>query len=419
MKKLLITLTWLISIHQVGSQPACVVLLQKNNHYVQLKKVWSDEFNHEGLDRDVWRTEYPWGRVLLCNSEQQLYSPENIGISEGKLNLIARNEPFSLRVYPQLEDSAVLTSDCNYDGIQDTVGINLRTFSYTSGMVYSKPTFKYGLFESRFKIPYGQGLWPAFWLFGHKGEIDVCEFRCHEPDKVHFDVHQGEVIADNGPMMTERPGGWIKLNSPVKDIYISMSVLWEENKVTWFINNIPAAVEYHRFDYPMSVVANLAIPGNCPNLFCPGPDENTVFPAVFSLDYFRVYQQNNDTIRLRLIDRDSSAGFDTLSEIIPVQHKKFLSKERKFEKDKETDIIGKISFYPDNQIIVLDLFQMKAGASVYLTNSSGLTLLEEEYPGRNQSINIGMLDEGEYLLTVRGRKNNFVIPFSIDRDTNN
>src|SRR5215210_6669332 len=47
-----------------------------------------------------------------------------------------------------------------------------------------KREFQYGRFEARVKLPYGQGIWPAFWTLGYdidtvswpaSGEIDIVE----------------------------------------------------------------------------------------------------------------------------------------------------------------------------------------------------------------------------------------------------
>lgn len=43
-------------------------------------------------------------------------------------------------------------------------------------MIYSKSTFLYGIYEAEIKIPNGTGYWPAFWLWGAGGEIDIFEF---------------------------------------------------------------------------------------------------------------------------------------------------------------------------------------------------------------------------------------------------
>ena len=56
----------------------------------------------------------------------------------------------------------------------------------------------YGRFEARIKIPYGQGIWPAFWMLGNDikkvgwptcGEIDIVENIGREPAIVHGTIH--------------------------------------------------------------------------------------------------------------------------------------------------------------------------------------------------------------------------------------
>src|SRR5207237_4534449 len=58
--------------------------------------------------------------------------------------------------------------------------------NYTSARLLTKNKFSqaYGRFEARIKIPYGQGIWPAFWMLGDNidtagwptcGEMDIME----------------------------------------------------------------------------------------------------------------------------------------------------------------------------------------------------------------------------------------------------
>ena len=72
--------------------------------------------------------------------------------------------------------------------------------SYTSARLLTKGLFEqaYGRFEARIRLPYGQGIWPAFWLLGANsdevawpqcGEIDIMEYRGQEPTKVLGTVH--------------------------------------------------------------------------------------------------------------------------------------------------------------------------------------------------------------------------------------
>lgn len=53
------------------------------------------------------------------------------------------------------------------------------TIPYSNGMMESVDSFGYGYYEAWMKIPRGENLWPAFWLYGHEDwppEIDIFEF---------------------------------------------------------------------------------------------------------------------------------------------------------------------------------------------------------------------------------------------------
>src|SRR4030095_2270041 len=80
---------------------------------------------------------------------------------------------------------------------------------YTSARLKTKGKFSltYGRIESRLKIPYGQGIWPAFWMLGTDidkvgwpscGEIDIMENIGREPSKVHGTIHGPGYYGGNG-----------------------------------------------------------------------------------------------------------------------------------------------------------------------------------------------------------------------------
>jgi beta-glucanase (GH16 family) len=61
-----------------------------------------------------------------------------------------------------------------------------RSGKYTSARLKTigRFEFQYGRVEARIRIPYGQGIWPGFWLLGNNigevgwpkcGEIDIME----------------------------------------------------------------------------------------------------------------------------------------------------------------------------------------------------------------------------------------------------
>ena len=74
------------------------------------------------------------------------------------------------------------------------------TRNYTSARLVTRNKFTqtYGRFEARLKVPYGQGIWPAFWMLGNDldsagwpkcGEIDIMENIGREPATVHGTLH--------------------------------------------------------------------------------------------------------------------------------------------------------------------------------------------------------------------------------------
>ena len=110
--------------------------------------VWADEFNHGSLDTNQWdyRTDSKMWSTQL---------PRNVAVRDGHLILAVKKE--------------------------DAAGKH-----YTGAGVISKAAFKYGYYESRFKVPPGAGWHTSFWMMKHNGqggtgptasaqELDVCE----------------------------------------------------------------------------------------------------------------------------------------------------------------------------------------------------------------------------------------------------
>lgn len=112
------------------------------------KLVWADEFNGGSLDTNKWNYR-PGTRFWSA------HRPENVAVNDGRLLLFGRKE--------------------QADGLD-----------YTCGGVISKAAFKYGYYESRFKVPAGGGWHTSFWMMkngdptnaadaGIVQELDVCE----------------------------------------------------------------------------------------------------------------------------------------------------------------------------------------------------------------------------------------------------
>ena len=132
----------------------------------------SDEFMYSGApDNEIWDYNIGTGSNGWGNNELQYYTDrrENVVVEDGVLKIIARQEQF--------EGSG-----------------------YTSARLVTKGKFEqqYGRFEARMKLPWGQGLWPAFWLLGNDidavgwpqcGEIDIMENRGQEPTLINGTLH--------------------------------------------------------------------------------------------------------------------------------------------------------------------------------------------------------------------------------------
>ena len=97
--------------------------------------VWSDEFEGSSLNSAYWTREtggHGWG-----NNELQYYTSRDT-------NAFVQNGVLTIRALQE-----------NYGGK-----------NYTSARLITKGKvfYQYGKVEARIKLPYGQGIWPAFWM---------------------------------------------------------------------------------------------------------------------------------------------------------------------------------------------------------------------------------------------------------------
>ena len=236
--------------------------------------VMQEEFSTNGLvNPNLWTYEIglgpdpnnPWG-----NNELQYYTnrPENVVVENGMLKITARKEPYMGK-------------------------------SYTSARITTKGKFeqKYGRIEARIKLPWGKGLWPAFWMLGADsdtaiwpacGEIDIMEYLGHQPTKVFGTVHGPGYFGGNAISKTYE----LKNNRFDNDFHI-FGIEWGENYINYYVDGdlynqiTPANVTGQWvFNKPFYIILNMAVGGNFPG----SPNTETVFPQQMLVDYIRVYQ---------------------------------------------------------------------------------------------------------------------------------
>jgi beta-glucanase (GH16 family) len=173
------------------------------------------------------------------------------------------------------------------------------TCQYTSARLNTAATFTqaYGHFETRMKLPRGQGMWPAFWMLGNdigsvgwptSGEIDIMENVGYEPGAVHGTIH-GPGYSGSGGIGAgyTLPGG-----QSFADGFHTFAVDWAPNSITWSVDGnayetrTPADLNGNRwvFDHPFYLLMNLAVGGYWPG----DPDGSTTFPQQLVVDYVHV-----------------------------------------------------------------------------------------------------------------------------------
>lgn len=242
--------------------------------------VWQDEFEgpaDQSPDSAKWDfnigdgTAYGlpagWGNNQL---EYNTGRPENVSLDgEGNLQIVSKKESFGGR-------------------------------AYTSARITTQDLFEtaYGRFEARMKLPWGQGLWPSFWMLGdnfneigwpHCGEIDIMEYRGQETSVVHGSLHGpgyfgGNPVTDtyalsDGRFDTDFHLFAVEWGSDYIDFYVD-ETLYQSVKP----EDVPGDWVY---DHPFFIILNVAVGGN----YVGSPNENTVFPQTMLIDYVRVYTE--------------------------------------------------------------------------------------------------------------------------------
>jgi hypothetical protein len=169
-----------------------------------------------------------------------------------------------------------------------------------SGMLRSRWSGEYGVFEIRMKVPRGRGMWPAFWLNPQDQkwppEIDVVEIVNNGRDDTrrgfHFLHPDGKAVAAPAPQLGRdqvfEPG------ADYADGFHVFAVEWTPDRVRHLVDGKPIAERAYRWAHddgsdggPAHVLVNLAVGGQWP-----GPAQReSDFPAALEIEYIRVWQR--------------------------------------------------------------------------------------------------------------------------------
>lgn len=170
--------------------------------------------------------------------------------------------------------------------------------NYTSARLLTKDKIEetYGRFEARMRLPWGQGLWPAFWMLGadideniwpNSGEIDIMEFRGQEPTVIHGSVHGPGYSGGDGVTKS-----YTLTDGRFDTEFHIFGIEWGPNYVNYYVDDVlynqitPDDVDGEWvFNKPFYILINLAVGGS----FVGSPDSGTEFPQTMLVDYVRVY----------------------------------------------------------------------------------------------------------------------------------
>ena len=234
--------------------------------------ILDENFDTDGAPNDaLWSFDIGNGIDGWGNQELQYYTDrtENVTVQNGVLLITAQQEDF--------------------EGSQ-----------YTSGRLLTKDKFEeeYGRFEARMRLPYGQGIWPAFWMLGADiddnpwpgaGEIDIMEYRGQEPTVLIGSVHGpgysgGEAVSKEYTLENDRFDTGFHV----------FGIEWGPNYINYYVDDVlynqitPEDVPGQWvFNKPFYILVNLAVGGT----FVGPPNAQTEYQQTLIVDYVRVYKQ--------------------------------------------------------------------------------------------------------------------------------
>jgi len=262
------------------------------------KLVWSDEFNATaGTPPDSTKWNYDLGGGGWGNAELETYTNSTANaFQDGNGNLVIR---------------AIRDSSGRYTSARLQSGAPASAGTHTADN-----NWQYGWIVARMKLPFGKGIWPAFWMLGENiptvgwpgcGEIDIME---------NFGTFNNNVSTENGTVhgpvatgsSTDYNGGagvgksiLLPFGEKVADDYHVYAIQWTDKSIAFYLDgtlyntvtpaSLPSAAPWV-FNNNFFILLNLAIGG--PSTWggvLGTPDPNAPFPNQDVLvDYVRVYQ---------------------------------------------------------------------------------------------------------------------------------
>jgi beta-glucanase (GH16 family) len=231
------------------------------------KLVFDDEFNGDSLDESKWST-----TMKFIGTHGERYHNEYYLSYTCDEEVVVREGTLRLRTDRRTVEGA------------EAPGI----FNFTQGLISShdKFSFTHGYVEIRAKYPGGKGLWPCLWLMpqnqGWPPEFDIAEYYAGQKT-MHHGLAYGELYDSRWDSL------WDK-KTDFESGFHTFGLEWTAGRAVWSVDG--EVRKTILADYVPNVPMYLVLSNSISSVFGPSgePDERTVFPNEFQIDYVRVYQ---------------------------------------------------------------------------------------------------------------------------------
>ena len=239
------------------------------------KLIWSENFDENYLSPNVWNYStsngFYDGKEFISgwgNGELQYYTkPRNSeGNTNTSKNLFIENGYLKIQPIYRKDKSRISSGEAAYNFTSARINTkNLKSFSYPSKISIC------------FKVPKGIGFWPAFWLMPSEdirwpvgGEIDILENRGRISNISSSALHFGKQWNKKSTLVGE---ALIPRQVRFQDKFHSISLVWKENYIAFYLDNSPDPYftinsdhpEFQKYKYPFNrdyyMILNVAVGG--------------------------------------------------------------------------------------------------------------------------------------------------------------
>jgi len=264
----------------------------------QYEIVWQDEFENVGPQKAIIN-----GQPAYSPNPKNWNYRTGMGIDGGLQN-------FTDSIYNSYVQNGQLIITALKEGL-------------TSAMLTSKglQEFTFGVWAAKIRLPYGQGIWPAWWLLGNADKYDLWWPTCGENDilemvggstranltdqyahgTLHWNnqsntmnpvynkqIHQDWKTPDGSKLHDHSLVYWSEWNSTTITIGVN-EFIYNQIDITKLPGSINPVTAFTGA-WPFYMILNIGIGGEWPG----PPDATTVWPQYMFFDWIRVYQRKKN-----------------------------------------------------------------------------------------------------------------------------